>query len=125
MNQISSVKIRPRYISTLHSRYYRLPIVLWDYIWMYDDRYRIEFKNCLSELNNYFNHTRLITRLSHEINIYNIYASQYIMNIYPFVLNYPGYIFKKIKIFGDPVTNDNLDSKFNLNSFKLNISRVN
>lgn len=89
---------------------------------------RNEFKICLSELNNYFNHTRLITRLSHEIDIYNVYASRYtpIGTIcYPFVFNYSGYILKKLKIFGDLVTNDNLDSKFNMNKFKLNINGIN
>jgi hypothetical protein len=109
-----SVNIRPRYLTTLHSRYYRLPKVLWDYIWRYDDRYRIEFKNCLSELNYYFNHNRLNTRILHEIHIFNIYASRTpsTLNLYNNVFNYSEYFLKKLKIFGDNITDDNLDCKF-------------
>ena len=107
MNHISSnAIIRPRYLSTLHSRYYRLPIVLWDYIWMYDNRYHTEFKFCISELNKKFKYNRLITRISHEINLYNIYKSQ---NIYH-ILNYSDYILYKIKKFGDNITCNYLNS---------------
>ena len=53
--QSSSIKPRPKYLKTLHSRYKRLPKVLWDLIWTYDTRYKVEFKKCVNELNIYFN----------------------------------------------------------------------
>ena len=68
---------RPSYFKTLHSRYYRLPKVLWDLIWTYDDRYRIDFKNCIFEVNLYFNHNRVVDKLIGEIQLYNIYLDIY------------------------------------------------
>ena len=103
---------RPLYIKTLHSRYYRLPKVLWDLIWTYDDRYCIEFKKCTLELNTYFNRNRVICRLSHEIYIYKIYNLRdrmYGANLYNNTYSYSEYILKKIKIFGDPIVDDNLN----------------
>ena len=60
----SSSKPMPKYLKTLHSRYNRLPKVLWDLIWTYDNRYKVEFKKCVNELNIYFNRNRLIDRLN-------------------------------------------------------------
>jgi|SaaInlStandDraft_5_1057022.scaffolds.fasta_scaffold17804_4 hypothetical protein len=108
----SKQKQRPGYIKTLHSRYYRLPKVIWDLIWTYDDRYRIEFKNSTLELNTYFNRNRVICRLTHDIHIYSIYSSRnmtYVANLYNNVYSYSSYILKKIKIFGDPIVDNNLN----------------
>jgi hypothetical protein len=97
-------RVRPQYFQTLHSRYYRLPKVLWDYIWMFDDRYRIQFKECTLDLDRYFNHNRLMDRLAGEIHLYNVYLS---MNHSP-IYNIAQYILTKIKRFGDLIVNDNL-----------------
>jgi len=65
----------PKFCKTLHSRYYRLPKVLWDYIWRYDDRYRNEFKQCIIELNLYFNRNRMIDHLFGDMILYRVYVS--------------------------------------------------
>lgn len=57
----------------MHSRYYRLPKVLWDYIWTYDDRYKIEFKSCVRELNHYFNRNRIVDRIKADVQTYDVY----------------------------------------------------
>ena len=106
----SKYKKLPLYFQTLHSRYYRLPKVLWDYIWMFDDRYRIQFKECIVDLHRYFNHNRLMDRLTGEIHLFNVYLSMTHSRTYvnrP-IYNVAQYILTKIKIFGDLIVNDNL-----------------
>ena len=104
--------IRPLYFKTLHSRYYRLPKVLWDIIWTYDDRYRIEFKQCVNELNRYFNHNRIMDRIIGEVPLYNIYlsVSKTRWSLYRRQVNsFAEYLLSKRKIFGDKITRDNLN----------------
>jgi hypothetical protein len=104
--------IRPLYFKTLHSRYYRLPKVLWDIIWTYDDRYRIEFKQCVNELNRYFNHNRIMDRIIGEVPLYNIYlsVSKKRWSLYRHQVNsFAEYLLSKRKIFGDKITRDNLN----------------
>lgn len=101
----------PRYLKTLHSRYYRLPKVLWDLIWTYDDRYRIDFKLCMQELKRYFNHNRIMDRILGEVPLYNIYltTSKSDYSIYRHRVNsFAQYLLSKRKIFGDRVLIDNL-----------------
>lgn len=105
--------IRPRYIQTLHSRYYRLPKVLWDLIWTYDDRYRIDFKQCVFELNHYFNHNRTMDRILGEVPLYNIYltVSKNRWSAYRRTFNsFAEYLLSKRRIFGDRVIPDALNS---------------
>ena len=59
----------------MHSMYYRLPKVLWDYIWSYDVRHKIEFKKCVSELNQYFLRNRVIDRISCDMKLYQVYLN--------------------------------------------------
>ena len=96
-------------IIKMHSRYYRLPKVLWDYIWTYDNRYRTEFKNCVFELNHYFNHNRTMEILKSDRDFHKIYI---IANIKRHskkpILGFSSYIFKKRRIFGDQTNNENL-----------------
>lgn len=103
--------IRPRYIQTLHSRYYRLPKVLWDLIWTYDDRYRVDFKQSVNELNRYFNHNRIMDRILGEVPLYSIYltTSKTKWSIYRRTVDsFAQYLLSKRKIFGDGVLIDNL-----------------
>ena len=103
--------IRPRYIQTLHSRYYRLPKVLWDLIWTYDDRYRVDFKQSVNELNRYFNHNRIMDRILGEVPLYSIYltTSKTNWSIYRRTVDsFAQYLLSKRKIFGDGVLIDNL-----------------
>lgn len=101
---------RSRYILTLHSRYRRLPKVLWDYIWTYDDRYKVEFKSCVRELNHYFLRNRIVDRIKADIQTYTIYLhmnkSRYstCSDLYDF----RKYVFKKKQLFGDGIHNDDL-----------------
>ncbi len=110
----SKYKILPRYLKTMHSRYYRLPKVLWDYIWRFDDRYRQQFKECIFDLHQYFNRNRIHDRIQGDIHLYNVYL--YINskrkigpNIYGRPNNFAEYVLSKKKIFGDLVSNDNLE----------------
>ena len=103
--------IRPPYFKTLHSRYYRLPKVLWDLIWTYDDRYRIDFKQSVNELNRYFNHNRIMDRILGEVPLYSIYltTSKTKWSIYRRTVDsFAQYLLSKRKIFGDRVLIDNL-----------------
>ena len=92
-----------RYLQTLHSRYYRLPTVLWNYIWTYDNRYRIAFKDCIFEFLRNVNHTRLIDRIQYDFNLYTVYL-QVIQVRDPGrpTMSYANYIRTKIRIFGIP-----------------------
>jgi hypothetical protein len=115
--QSSISKPKHKYLKTLHSRYNRLPKVLWDLIWTYDNRYKVEFKKCVNELNIYFNRNRLIDRLNGDISIYNTYM--FIQNKYPSSLyakcsEFSTYYMKKRLIFGDNVVNDNLNHLHNI-----------
>ncbi len=109
----SSSKPMPKYLKTLHSRYNRLPKVLWDLIWTYDNRYKVEFKKCVNELNIFFNHNRLIDRLNGDIDVYNVY--KFVHNkyqsssLYAKCSNFSTYYITKRRIFGDNVVNDNLN----------------
>jgi hypothetical protein len=94
------------------SRYYRLPQVLFDLIWSYDDRYKIQFKSCVYELTNYFNHNRLICRLNWEQHLFNVYMDIQI-NTRPkcnrLFSDYYAYILTRIERYGHLMCNDNLD----------------
>ena len=103
---------RPLYFKTLHSRYYRLPKVLWDLIWTYDDRYRIDFKQSVNELNRYFNHNRIMDRILGDVPLYSIYltTSKTKWSIYRRTVDsFAQYLLSKRKIFGDRVISDTLN----------------
>jgi len=100
----------PRYVRTLHSRYHRLPKVLWDLIWTYDDRFRVEFKHCVDELDRRFNHNRLMHRLTVDVPLYDIYIM--VNNTrYPHnnLLSFPRYILARNKTYGDRVLSECLN----------------
>lgn len=101
----------PRYVRTLHSRYHRLPKVLWDLIWTYDDRFRIEFKHCVDELNRTFNHTRLMHRLTSEVPLYDIYidVNQRRNLLHTKILSFPRYLLARNKTYGDLVLSECLN----------------
>jgi hypothetical protein len=102
---------RPLYFKTLHSRYYRLPKVLWDLIWTYDDRYRIDFKQSVNELNRYLNHNRIMDRILGDVPLYSIYlsVSKNRWSAYRRTVDsFAQYLLSKRKIFGDGVLIDNL-----------------
>ena len=104
------------------SKYYRLPKVLMDLIWSYDDRYKIQFKPCVHELTRYFNHNRLMHRLNSEQDLFDIYTSMHHAagpNIYHKTHNFNTYILEKKRLFGDPTISDNLKC-YKLNRWSIN-----
>jgi hypothetical protein len=93
------------------SRYYRLPKVLMDLIWSYDDRYIKQFKPCVHELLHYFNHNRLMNRLNSEKDLFSLYMTMQRKvgpRLYRITHNFNTYILEKKRIFGDPALSDNL-----------------
>lgn len=93
----------------------RLPKVLVDIIWSFDDRYKVEFKKCVGELSEHFNHSRVLSRLVMERNLYKIFVDMAIrrggqhLYVNNRCDNYSQYLFARIKKFGDCVHDDNLD----------------
>jgi len=93
------------------SRYYRLPKVLMDLIWSYDDRYKIQFKPCVHELSHYFNHNRLMHRLNTEKDLFNLYIIVHRKSgpsLYHRTHSFNTYTLKKKRLFGDPAISENL-----------------
>lgn len=88
----------------------RLPQVLINYIWEFDDRYRQNFKKCIHQLNNYFFKNRLKIRLQHDLHLFNLPLLQV------FGKYYYQYILARIKTFGDRIPNDNLEHLFIINN---------
>jgi len=98
-------------MSRRQSKYYRLPKVLMDLIWSYDDRYKIQFKHCVHELTHYFSHNRLLHRLNSEQDLFDLYATMHRSagpNIYHRTHSFNTYILEKKRLFGDPAISDNL-----------------
>jgi hypothetical protein len=85
------------------NRMNRLPQVLINYIWEFDDRYRQNFKKCIYQLENYFFKNRLNIRVQHEVNLFTIPIIQY------FGSYYYQYMLARIKRYGDCIPNDNLE----------------
>lgn len=84
------------------SGYRRLPKELIDYIWKYDNRYKLLFKNCVYELNHYFHKHRLTQFLKGEINIHSIYTNlpkRTYASIYGNTCTLSEYILKRKRIF--------------------------
>lgn len=82
--------------------YRRLPNELVNYIWSYDNRYKLQFKDCLFELIKYFYKNRLVDILKHEVYLYDIYSlyhgkSDYRINLYGYNLKIHQYILKRLK----------------------------
>ena len=93
------------------SRYYRLPKVLMDLIWSYDDRYKIQFKPCVHELSHYFNHNRLMHRLNTEKDLFNLYIIVHRKSgpsLYHRTHSFNTYTLEKKRLFGDPAISENL-----------------
>lgn len=88
----------------------RLPQVLINYIWEFDDRYRQTFKKCIHQLNNYFFKNRLKIRLQHDLHLFNLPILQ-IFGKYYYL-----YILARIRTFGDCIPNDNLEHLFIINN---------
>jgi hypothetical protein len=83
--------------------YYRLPKVLWDYIWSYDVRHKIEFKKCVSELNQYFLRNRVIDRISCDMKLYQVYLNVRIQRgiVNPHPVDFHTYYFMRHARFPD------------------------
>jgi len=82
--------------------YRRLPKELIDYIWNYDNRYKLLFKNCVYELIRYFHKHRLIDLLCYESHLYFIYENlnkNRYDNLYGYKCNLSEYILKRKKLF--------------------------
>ena len=88
----------------------RLPQVLVDYIWSFDNRYRLQYKECVYQLNNYFFKNRLRNRLQHDLYLLDLPILQ------TFGKYYYQYILARIRTFGDRVPNDNLQHLHTTNS---------
>ncbi len=86
--------------------YKRLPNELINYIWSYDNRYKLLFKDCVYELSRYFHKNKFNELLQHETSLYSIYSNTIetrnanSSNIYGHNLILHQYILKKRKIFG-------------------------
>lgn len=88
----------------------RLPQVLINYIWEFDNRYRQNFKKCIYQLNNYFFKNRLKIRLQHDLRLFNLPIIQI------FGRYYYQYILARIKTYGDRIPNDNLNHLLIINN---------
>ena len=88
----------------------RLPQVLINYIWEFDNRYRQNFKKCIYQLNNYFFKNRLKIRLQHDLHLFNLPIIQI------FGRYYYQYILARIKTYGDRIPNDNLNHLLIINN---------
>lgn len=84
------------------NRMNRLPQVLVDYIWTFDNRYRLQYNECVYQLNTYFSKNRLQIRLQHEICLFNLPILQ------SFGKHYYQYILARLRQFGDCIPNENL-----------------
>lgn len=84
------------------NRINRLPQVLVDYIWTFDNRYRLQYNECIYQLNNYFFKNRLQVRLQHELCLFNLPILQ------TFGIYYYQYILARLKMYGDCIPNENL-----------------
>ena len=84
------------------NRMNRLPQVLVDYIWTFDNRYRLQYNECIYQLNNYFVNNRLRNRLEHDICLFNLPILQ------TFGKYYYQYILARLRKFGDCIPNENL-----------------
>lgn len=96
----------------VNSRLYFLPKVLLDIIWSYDDRYKLQFKTCMYNLMHYFNHSRVLCRLTSEKHLFDV-----CMDIqktrpvcYRCYSDFYAYILTRISRYGDHMNNDNLIS---------------
>jgi len=87
----------------------KLPTELINYIWSYDDRYKINYDNLIDNLKKYFNKSRIVDELKGFYRIYIIYLDKYKdrrsiggPNIYYYrskrVDNFSNYAFSVIKI---------------------------
>ena len=109
--------------------YRLLPKELIDIIWSYDNRYKMEFKNCIYELNHYFHKHRCMDIIHHENNLYSFYLlpneSRIKANNNMTRLELYEYILKRRKIFRRQYHNinlynlDNLDNLDNICSYIL------
>jgi hypothetical protein len=117
------------------NRLTRLPQVLVNYVWEYDERNKVLFKNCVDELEIYFNHSRLKDRLYGDVHLYNIYLEihtfrkRYNFSLYDNgmeheLLSFSTYVFARITTFGDQVTNNNL-CPYNLRKAHVHINTEN
>ncbi len=95
----------------MHSMYYRLPKVLWDYIWSYDVRHKIEFKKCVNELNQYFHRNRSIDRIASDMKLYEVYLNVRIQRgiVNPPPVEFHTYYFMRRARFPDFVRMDALN----------------
>ena len=59
-----------------------LPKEIIDYIWSYDDRYKIQFKDCVDEMRKYFYINRLRCDMRMNRYIYRVYESLLSHNIW-------------------------------------------
>ena len=80
------------------SKYYRLPKVLMDIIWSYDDRYRNEFNQTVMELNRYFNHNRIIDSMKFDQTLFEIYMDINRNRNRTIIFTYPKYVLSKHKL---------------------------
>lgn len=81
----------------------RLPQVLVDYIWSFDNRYKIQYQKCVDEMKQYFFRNRLKIRLKHDYFLFDNNKAN------GFGYCYYQYILKRISMFGDCIPDENLN----------------
>lgn len=77
--------------------YRRLPNELINYIWEYDNRFKLQFKDCVYELIHYFHKHRFTDMLSGELSMYSIYKDAYPTGYS--IINLPEYILRRKRLY--------------------------
>ena len=83
-----------------------LPKEIIDYIWSYDDRYKIQFKGCVDEMTKYFYINRLRCDMRMNRDIYRVYKALLSYNIWG--KSFSQHLLQRIRRHGCHVILDNL-----------------
>ena len=83
-----------------------LPKEIIDYIWSYDDRYKIQFKDCVDEMIKYFYINRLRCHMSMNRDVYRVYKA--LLSYHIWEKSFSQYLLDRIRRHGCHVILDNL-----------------
>jgi hypothetical protein len=83
-----------------------LPKEIIDYIWSYDDRYKIQFKYCVDEMRRYFYVNRLRCHMSMNRHIYCVY--EHLLSYHIWKKSFSQHLLERIRTHGCRVILDNL-----------------
>ena len=83
-----------------------LPKEIIDYIWSYDNRYKIQYKDCVDEMKKYFYINRLRCHMDMNRTVYGVYKSLLTYNIWK--ISFCRHLLRRIRRHGCGVDTDNL-----------------